>query len=164
MVAPMVLTDLIRVGWGNQNDHNDFMIVAIYGYNLSTKQWFLFRKRKPFLCMRSQPRHWSPNCPPSSWTITSESLQFCAENKHIFSKKSAPHVVPKWSTCDLSASYLISSKRLLFKNIAHEGSFHHCTWLCLDLPCDLPYHRLPQTATDWIKCFRIYRFLNAEKP
>ena len=28
-------------------------------------------------------------------------------------------------------SYLISSNRLLFKNIAHDGSFQHCTWLYL---------------------------------
>ena len=34
----------------------------------------------------------------------------------------------------LSVLYLISSKRLLFKNIAHYGSFQHCTWLCLGLP------------------------------
>ena len=34
----------------------------------------------------------------------------------------------------LSVSYLISSKRLLFENIAHDGSFWHCTWLYLALP------------------------------
>ena len=28
-----------------------------------------------------------------------------------------------------------------------------CTWLCLGLP----YSNLPQTATDWLKCFCIYR-------
>ena len=45
---------------------------------------------------------------------------------------------PVWSTSgsqvDLSESYLISSKCLLFKNIAHDGSFQHWTWLCLGLP------------------------------
>ena len=34
----------------------------------------------------------------------------------------------------LSVSYLISSKRLLFKNIAHDGSFQHCTWLYPAMP------------------------------
>ena len=47
------------------------------------------------------------------------------------------------SKLPLSVSYLIFSKRLLFKNIAQDGSFQHftwlypavscCTWLCLDL-------------------------------
>ena len=40
-------------------------------------------------------------------------------------------VVPKCSTNDLSVSYVISSKRLLFENIAHDGSFQHCIWLYL---------------------------------
>ena len=34
-----------------------------------------------------------------------------------------------------------------------------CTWLCLGLP----YSNLPQTATDWLKCFCIYsliRYIN----
>ena len=33
----------------------------------------------------------------------------------------------------LTVSYVISSKHLLFKNIAHDGSFQHCTWLYLAL-------------------------------
>ena len=40
-----------------------------------------------------------------------------------------PYMVPKWSICDLSVSYLISWKRLLFENTARDGSFQHCTWL-----------------------------------
>ena len=40
-------------------------------------------------------------------------------------------MVPKWP---LSVSYLISSNCLLFENIAHEGSFQHCTWLYLAQP------------------------------
>ena len=31
-------------------------------------------------------------------------------------------------------SYLISSKRLLLKNIAHDESFQHCNWLYLTVP------------------------------
>ena len=47
----------------------------------------------------------------------------------------------------LSVSYLISSKRLLFKNIAHDGSFQHCTWLYLALPdCAWLYLALPWLA------------------
>ena len=73
----------------------------------------------------------------------------------------------------LSVSYLVSSKRFLFKNMAHDGPFQHCTWLYLALSncarlylavpgsalvChDLPFHRLPPTSTDWPKCFCIYR-------
>ena len=34
-----------------------------------------------------------------------------------------------YTFCDLSESYWISLRRLLFKNIAHGGSFQHCTWL-----------------------------------
>ena len=66
----------------------------------------------------------------------------------------------------LSVSYLISSKRLLLKNIAHDGSFSivpGCTWLYLAVPgctclcLGLPWSTFPQTATDWPKCFCIYR-------
>ena len=42
---------------------------------------------------------------------------------------SGTHVVSKWSSSDLSVSYLISSKRLFFENIANDGSFRHCTRL-----------------------------------
>ena len=37
---------------------------------------------------------------------------------------SGPLVVPKWSSSG-------PQERLLFKNIAHDGSFQHCTWLYL---------------------------------
>ena len=56
-------------------------------------------------------------------------------------------------------SYLISSKRLSALYLAVPG----CTWLCPAVPgsalvChDLPFHRMPHTATDWPKCFCIYR-------
>ena len=70
-------------------------------------------------------------------------------------------VVPKWSTSDLSVSYLISSKRLLFRNISHNGSFQHCTRLYMGVPgctcLGLPWSTLPQTAIDWLKCFCIYK-------
>ena len=53
----------------------------------------------------------------------------------IFIHCGFPQDFPKWSpSSHLSVSYLISSKRLLFKNIAHDGSFQHCTWLYLALP------------------------------
>ena len=61
---------------------------------------------------------------------------------------------PFWG---LSVLYLISLKSLTsFENIAHDGTFSTvpgCTWLCLGLPCS----NLPQTATDWLKLFCIYR-------
>jgi len=63
-----------------------------------------------------------------------------------------------WETfCGLSVLYLISLKSLTsFENIALDGTFSTvpgCTWLCLGLPCS----NLPQTATDWLKLFCIYR-------
>ena len=54
------------------------------------------------------------------------------------------HLRPSSVFCDLSVSYLISPKHMLFENIAHDGSFQHlilcrflfvpgCPWLCLGL-------------------------------
>ena len=59
----------------------------------------------------------------------------------------APGDALKWSTCDLSVSYLISSKHLLFENITHDGSLKHCTWLYLDVTrCTWLYLALPRSA------------------
>ena len=86
---------------------------------------------------------------------------YAAKNDDVLKwSPSGPHVFPKWSTCDLSVSYLISLKHLLFENIAHDGP--GCTWLYLAvLGCTrlylavscsafifhyLPYHRLLQTS------------------
>ena len=47
----------------------------------------------------------------------------------------------------LSVSYLVSSKRFLFKNMAHDGPFQHCTWLYLTVPgCTWLYLALPWSA------------------
>ena len=49
-----------------------------------------------------------------------------------------PHTCPSWcprhTSMRSSVSYLISLKRLLFENIAHGGSFQHCTWLYPAVP------------------------------
>ena len=79
---------------------------------------------------------------------------------------SGSQVVSEWSPSGsqvvyLSVSYLISSKRLLFENIAQDGSFQHCTWLYLALTaCTWLYLALPRSAMiyltidwHWFKCF-----------
>ena len=69
---------------------------------------------------------------------------------------------PSGSTCDLSVSYWISSKRLLFENL---GPFRHCTWLYLIIvtgtigPCKnilsgVKFSRL-NTKTAYILLFRV---------
>ena len=74
---------------------------------------------------------------------------------------------------DIPLSITFDILKALFRDISHDRSFQHCTWVYLALPdctrlylavpdsalvChDLPFHRLPHTATDWLKCFRIYR-------
>ena len=84
--------------------------------------------------------------PLSDWLYSNE--QWSPIGPHVVLKWSpiGPHVVLKWPPIGphvvLSASYLISLKRLLFKNIAHDGSFQHwlylavpgCTWVYLALP------------------------------
>ena len=60
----------------------------------------------------------------------------------VLKSPSGVQVVPKWSTSDLSLSYLISSKRLLFENMAYDavimtGPFSTepgCTRLYLAVP------------------------------
>ena len=55
---------------------------------------------------------------------------------------------------DFSVSYLISSKLLLFENIARAGSLQHCTWMYLALPrsamiyLTIDCRRLPLTGLD----------------
>ena len=49
----------------------------------------------------------------------------------IFIHCGFPQDFPKWSpSSHLSVSYLISSKRLLFENIAHVGSFSVFVFVC----------------------------------
>ena len=56
----------------------------------------------------------------------------------------------------LTESYWISSKRLLFKNIAHDGSFQHCTWLHLAVPgCTCLYQTTRQGRTSNLE-FQIF--------
>ena len=73
---------------------------------------------------------------------------YAAKNDDVLKwSPSGPHVFPKWPTCDLSVSYLISLKHLLFENIAHDGP--GCTWLypavpgCILLCLHLPLSTLP---------------------
>ena len=65
-----------------------------------------------------------------------------------------------WDTFyDLSVSYLISLKHLLFENIAHDKSFRHCTWLHIAVPgCTWLHPAVPGSALD---CHRLYEGLNA---
>ena len=50
-----------------------------------------------------------------------------------------------------------------FQNTAHDGSFQHRTWLyltepgCARLCLGRPWFTLQHTATNWHKCFCIYR-------
>ena len=77
---------------------------------------------------------------------------YAAKNDDVLKwSPSGPHVFPKWPTCDLSVSYLISLKHLLFENIVLMGFsalyVPGCTWLYLAVPgCTWLYSAVPGSA------------------
>ena len=59
------------------------------------------------------------------WTSKNGIRDACSTADIFNGLSSGPVVVPTWSTSDLSVSYLISPKLLLFENIANDGSFQY---------------------------------------
>ena len=95
------------------------------------------------------PRYCPRNTPDMPQMMSQTCPRWCPRH----APDDAPDMPQMMPQTYLSVSYLISSKRLLFKNIAHNGSFQHCTWLYLTVPgctrlcLGLPWSTFPQTAT-----------------